>query len=69
MSGRTVVVQDRRPSDDFWLVWDEHGMIGFVRSMRELRDLLAEHGASLGDVRWEGDARASLEAAQGLPPR
>lgn len=68
MPGRTIVVQDRRPSDDFWMVWDEHGMIGSVRSMAELRTLLAQHDASLGDVRWDADARATLESAQGLPP-
>jgi hypothetical protein len=68
MAGRNIVVQDRRPADDFWMVWDEHGMIGSVRSLTELRALLTQHGATLGDVHWEGNARASLERAHGLPP-
>jgi hypothetical protein len=68
MAGRNIVVQDRRPSDDFWMVWDEHGVIGSVRSFSELRSLLSQHDASLGDVHWEGNARATLEQAHGLPP-
>lgn len=67
VAGSVLTVQTRRPSDDFWMVWDQNGIVGSVRSRSELTALIEKLGVNPVDVRYDGDSLEQLREDGFLP--